>query len=119
MLVHNIIGEQYFAYGWASAYLSGHSLRPGPGDEYMYLVAKDYLPEPALYMIRYHSFYPGHSANAYDALLDDHDRAMFEWVREFNRYDLYTKQDAPADVDALGDYYRDLISRYFPDTVRW
>jgi inositol oxygenase len=28
-------------------------------DEYMYLVARDYLPEPALYMIRYHSFYPG------------------------------------------------------------
>ena len=38
-------------------------------DEYMYLVAKDYLPEPALAMIRYHSFYPGHSTPAYDALM--------------------------------------------------
>ena len=50
-------------------------------DEYMYLVARDYLPEPALYMIRYHSFYPGHSTSAYDGLFNDHDRKMFEWVR--------------------------------------
>ena len=27
-------------------------------DEYLYHVVKDYLPEEALYMIRYHSFYP-------------------------------------------------------------
>ena len=88
-------------------------------DEYMYLVARDYLPEPALYMIRYHSFYPGHTAHAYEALLDDHDREMFEWVREFNRYDLYTKRDEPADVPALEAYYRELIAGYFPETVRW
>ena len=28
-------------------------------------VVKDYLPESALYMIRYHSFYPGHKEGAY------------------------------------------------------
>ena len=27
-------------------------------DEYIYQVCKDYLPTPALYMLRYHSFYP-------------------------------------------------------------
>src|SRR5699024_694355 len=43
-------------------------------DEYMYHIMKDYLPEPALYMIRYHSFYPQHRENAYDYLLNDHDR---------------------------------------------
>src|ERR671920_436201 len=43
-------------------------------DEYLYHVLKDYLPEPALYMIRYHSFYAWHRENAYNWLCDDHDR---------------------------------------------
>ena len=88
-------------------------------DEYMYLVARNYLPKPALSMIRYHSFYPGHSTGAYDALLTDADREQLDWVRAFNRYDLYSKHDAPPDVAALEPYYRDLISRYFPDRIRW
>src|SRR5262245_31742031 len=35
-------------------------------DEYFYHVMKDYLPEPALYMIRYHSFYAWHREGQYD-----------------------------------------------------
>ena len=88
-------------------------------DEYMYLVARDYLPEPALYMIRYHSFYSGHSSDGYSHLFDDHDEEMFDWVRRFNRYDLYTKHDQRPDVAGLRPYYQDLISRYFPDEVVW
>ena len=88
-------------------------------DEYMYRVAKDYLPTEALYMIRYHSFYPGHSTPAYDHLKNDHDFRMFEWVRKFNPYDLYTKHDAPPDAAALRPYYEDLIARYFPDEIDW
>lgn len=61
-------------------------------DEYLYHVVKHHLPEPALYMIRYHSFYPGHREGAYDYLLNDHDREMFQWVRKFNPYDLYSKE---------------------------
>ena len=60
-------------------------------DEYMYHVVRDYLPEPALYMIRYHSFYPWHKENAYGYLLDDRDREMLPWVQKFNPYDLYSK----------------------------
>ncbi len=45
-------------------------------DEYIYNMAKDYLPEPALYMLRYHSFYAQHRENAYDHLMDNHDREM-------------------------------------------
>ena len=29
-------------------------------DEYIYQITRDYLPEPAQYMLRYHSFYPAH-----------------------------------------------------------
>ena len=88
-------------------------------DEYMYLVAKDYLPEPALAMIRYHSFYPGHSTPAYDALMGPDDQARLEWVRRFNRYDLYTKHDVAPDIAALRPYYEDLIARYFPPEIAW
>src|SRR6266699_258511 len=45
-------------------------------DEYMYRVTRDYLPEPAQYMIRYHSCYPVHREGAYQHLLDEHDREL-------------------------------------------
>ena len=88
-------------------------------DEYMYRVAKDYLPEPALAMIRYHSFYPGHSTPAYDALMGADDQTRLDWVRQFNRYDLYTKHDVAPDIAALRPYYEDLIGRYFPSEIAW
>ena len=86
-------------------------------DEYLYHITKDFLPEPALYMIRYHSFYAQHRENAYDHLLDDHDREMFEWVRKFNPYDLYSKNPVPPVVTELRPYYEELIARYLPSKV--
>jgi inositol oxygenase len=88
-------------------------------DEYLYHVTKNYLPEPALYMIRYHSFYPGHREGAYDYLMTDHDREMFEWVRKFNPYDLYSKSDTKPKLEELKPYYNDLIAEYFPAKIRW
>jgi inositol oxygenase len=86
-------------------------------DEYFYHIAKPYLPEPALYMIRYHSFYPGHREGAYDYLMSDHDRKMFDWVRMFNPYDLYSKSDSKPSVTELKPYYQGLIEKYFPSQV--
>jgi inositol oxygenase len=88
-------------------------------DEYMYRVAKDYLPEPARYIIRYHSCYPVHREGAYDYLLDAHDREMLEWVRKFNPYDLYSKSDSRPDLNQLRPYYQDLVAEYFPEKIRW
>jgi inositol oxygenase len=88
-------------------------------DEYLYHVVKDYLPESALYMIRYHSFYAQHRENAYDHLLSDHDREMFSWVRAFNPYDLYSKSPAPPDVRQLRPYYEQLIANYLPPKLAW
>ena len=64
-------------------------------DEYVYQMMKDSLPEPGLYMLRYHSFYAWHREGAYDYLLDDHDREMLKWVKLFNPYDLYSKNPVP------------------------
>jgi inositol oxygenase len=88
-------------------------------DEYLYHVVKDYLPEPALYMIRYHSFYPGHRDGAYDHLMNDHDREMFEWVRAFNPYDLYSKSNEPPALEKVRPYYEDLVAEYFPPSLAW
>jgi inositol oxygenase len=86
-------------------------------DEYLYQITKDFLPEPALYMIRYHSFYAQHREHAYEHLMDDHDREMFEWVKKFNPYDLYSKSPVPPVATELRPYYEDLISRYLPASI--
>ena len=88
-------------------------------DEYLYHVVKDYLPAPALAMIRYHSCYPIHREGAYDYFLTEHDREMLKWVVDFNQYDLYTKRDERMDVEQLKPYYQELIAEYFPATLRW
>jgi inositol oxygenase len=88
-------------------------------DEYMYHVVKDYLPQEALYMIRYHSFYPWHREGQYQYLMNDTDRAMLPWVQKFNPYDLYSKSDDRPDVKELRPYYEELIAEYFPPKIAW
>ena len=88
-------------------------------DEYLYHIVKDYLPKEALYMIRYHSFYSQHKEHAYNHLMDNTDIKMFEWVRKFNAYDLYSKAPVPPDSKALRPYYEDLVSKYLPDTLNF
>ena len=88
-------------------------------DEYLYHVVKDYLPSPALYMIRYHSFYAAHKEGAYGHLMNDQDRKLFAAVRAFNPYDLYSKGEAKPDVVALKPYYQELIGEFFPTELRW
>ena len=86
-------------------------------DEYLYYVLKEYLPEPALYMIRYHSFYAQHKEGAYDHLMNEHDHSLFEWVKRFNPYDLYSKSPVPPNVAELRPFYEDLAAKYLPDTI--
>jgi inositol oxygenase len=88
-------------------------------DEYLYHVVKDYLPDEALYMIRYHSFYPWHKEGAYHAFMDDRDRKMLPWVNAFNPYDLYSKSAERPDVERLKPFYDELIAEYLPAELRW
>lgn len=91
-------------------------------DEYLYNICKDQstLPAEALAMIRYHSFYPWHSAGGYEWMENDHDKEMKKAVRAFNPYDLYSKSDNMPKAEELKPYYMELINEYFPDpVVRW
>lgn len=86
-------------------------------DEYLYHIVKDQstLPDEALAMIRYHSFYPWHNAGAYSELMNDKDKEMLRAVRAFNPYDLYSKSDEKPRVEDLKPYYLELIDEYFPE----
>jgi inositol oxygenase len=88
-------------------------------DEYLYHIVKDYLPDEALYMVRYHSFYPAHREGAYDWLMNDKDKAMMKWVQAFNPYDLYTKSHTRPDLKNLRPFYDELIAEFFPPELNW
>ncbi|XP_047470205.1 inositol oxygenase-like [Penaeus chinensis] len=91
-------------------------------DEYLYHVLKhnkSTLPEEGLYMIRYHSFYPWHTGGDYMHLCDNRDMEMLPWIREFNKFDLYTKKEKVPDIEELKPYYQSLIDKYCPGTLKW
>jgi inositol oxygenase len=88
-------------------------------DEYLYQVVRDYLPEESLYMIRYHSCYVIHQQRQYEHLMNTHDKEMFEWVRAFNPYDLYSKSDERPKIEELRPFYEDLIAEFFPAKLQW
>lgn len=88
-------------------------------DEYLYQIVKDHLPDPALYIIRYHSFYAQHKDGAYAHLMNEKDHEMFEWVKKFNPYDLYSKAPTAPDAKALKPYYKELVAKYLPETLNF
>ncbi|KAF3966091.1 hypothetical protein ACB098_01G170000 [Castanea mollissima] len=91
-------------------------------DDYMYLVAKENrttLPPAALFIIRYHSFYPFHTVGAYKHLMNEEDAKNLKWLKIFNKYDLYSKSKEMIDVEKVKPYYLSLIDKYFPAKLRW
>jgi inositol oxygenase len=88
-------------------------------DGYIAEVLKPYLPDEALYILRFHSFYAWHRQGAYAHLMNDKDTRMLEWVRKFNPYDLYSKGHTKPNVKQLQPYYDDLFAEFFPDQVDW
>jgi inositol oxygenase len=88
-------------------------------DEYIYHIMKPYLPEQALYMLRYHSFYPQHREKAYSHLMTAHDHQLFKAVDLFNPYDLYSKSPVAPNWKELRPYYEDLVAKYLPATLKF
>lgn len=91
-------------------------------DEYLYHVLRDQstLPDEALAMIRYHSFYPWHREGAYREFMVERDWDMLKAVQAFNPYDLYSKSDGVPSVEELKSYYSELIDEFFPQKViKW
>ncbi|MFT5017018.1 MAG: inositol oxygenase [Neolewinella sp.] len=85
-------------------------------DEYLYQVLNNHetntLPEEAMVMIRYHSFYPWHTGGAYTELLNKQDEAYLAIIKDFNRYDLYTKSQKIYDLEDVLAYYQPIAEKY-------
>jgi inositol oxygenase len=88
-------------------------------DSYINEVVKTYLPDEALYMLRFHSFYPWHRQGAYTHLINDKDAVMLEWVKKFNPYDLYSKGHSKPNLQELKPYYDDLFAEFLPEKLDW
>ena len=93
-------------------------------DEYLFQVLHNHsankLPEEAMVMIRYHSFYPWHTGGSYRQLLNKKDEQYLEWIRDFNKYDLYTKSQKIYDLKDVIDYYQPIAEKYLgTDPIFW
>lgn len=92
-------------------------------DEYMYRMLKANgctIPQAGLDMIRFHSFYPWHDKRAYTQFEASADAETMKWVKEFNKFDLYSKGDAVPDVESLKPYYASLLKKYnLEGKLRW
>ncbi len=85
-------------------------------DEYLYQVLKNHpenkIPEQGMVAVRYHSFYPWHNGNSYAELECEKDKTYKEWVKSFNRFDLYTKRHESFELASVKDYYQPIIEKY-------
>lgn len=92
-------------------------------DEYLYqmlLANEAKLPKAALDIIRYHSAYPWHTARIYDHFMKEEDFGTLDWVLEFNKFDLYTKDEGNSlNLDELWPYYQRLVDKFLPGKLRW
>jgi len=92
-------------------------------DEYMFQMLKANgctIPQAGLDMIRFHSFYPWHDKRAYTHLEAKEDAETMKWVKEFNKFDLYSKGDAIPNVDEVKPYYQALLKKYNLDgKLKW
>jgi inositol oxygenase len=91
-------------------------------DEYMWRVMRrngHKMPRAAEYIVRYHSLYAWHSSSAYDWLQNDEDKKMKRVVQEFNKFDLYTKNDSlPVKwTPELKEIYTALVRKYISPTL--
>ena len=72
------------------------------------------------FVIRYHSFYPWHSFNEYQHFMKNEDYNLLKDVQNFNKYDLYSKEDTSFKLtEGIKKYYEKLLQHFFPEPLRW
>ena len=84
--------------------------------EYLYQILQynnNNLPDEAKYCIRFHSLYLHHCDRAYDIFMNKKDHELLPLLKEFNKYDLYTKCDKIYDINEMTNKYLSLWKKYF------
>ena len=92
-------------------------------DEYLYSVLRNNknhkISDKYLKIIRYHSFYPWHTYDEYKRFMVDSDYDMLKNVKEFNHFDLYSKEDDTNITEETKKYYDNLLNEYFAGELEW
>jgi inositol oxygenase len=114
---YNCIGVYEKNCGIENLYLSyGH-------DEYLYQVLKNNknhkISDKYLNVIRFHSFYPWHTGGDYREFMNDSDNIILEDVNNFNKFDLYSKEDNINITDEIKSFYDNLLDKYFFGELNW
>ena len=88
-------------------------------DYYLYnvfLKSTHILPEEALYIIRFHSFYawhtPKNNIRSYINLADNNDWKNLPLLKLFQKTDLYSKHNELPNIYNLESFYNNLINKY-------
>lgn len=87
-------------------------------DEYIYQMIKanmkteNKIPEEALYIMRYHSFYAWHQHMEYSYLANEYDIKQLERLKKFQMADLYLKKEKVENIEEKIEYYNRLIEKY-------
>ncbi|KAJ3550431.1 hypothetical protein NMY22_g495 [Coprinellus aureogranulatus] len=77
------------------------------------------LPEEALAMIRFHSFYHWHREGVYQHVCSETDAEALMAVKVNNPYALYSTHGERVDLEEVSPYYRTLVKKYFPAVLTW
>ncbi|MEO2084262.1 MAG: inositol oxygenase family protein, partial [Marinoscillum sp.] len=92
-------------------------------DEYLYIILKNNknhnLSEKYINIIRFHSFYPWHTGKDYHYFMNDKDNQILKDVLNFNKYDLYSKNDNTDISPDVKKYYTNLLKTFFPEPLQW
>lgn len=92
-------------------------------DEYLYIILKNNknhnLSEKYINIIRFHSFYPWHTGKDYHYFMNDKDNQILKDVLNFNKYDLYSKNDDTYISPDVKKYYTNLLKTFFPEPLQW
>jgi len=95
-------------------------------DEYLYQVLKQNnenhkISKKYWNIIRYHSFYPWHDCGEYSHLMNaEKDLETLKLVKEFNEFDLYSKEDIHLEItDSIKKYYENLLNEFFFKELQW
>ena len=111
---HPIYGSKLGAYSEACG-LDNVDLAWGH-DEYLYQVLNNHkenrIPEAGMIMVRYHSFYPWHTGESYSHFTTTRDDQYKEWIKDFNKYDLYTKSQKIYALEEVREYYQPIAEKY-------
>ena len=51
---------------------------------------------------------------------DTYDDNLLKWVKYFNKFDLYSKEDDTEITDEIKEYYNSfLLDKFFPYKLKW